>query len=64
MALTVERIQYLGRKSVIKNAPELLDENTNDATPSAPKGMLTYLQMRRCLAREDARYSLEVRCLK
>ena len=59
IGLTVERIQYLGRKSLTgstspskassnntNNTPELMDEDDE-----GPKGMLTYLQMRRCLLR-------------
>mmetsp|Transcript_12422 Transcript_12422/g.26990 ORF Transcript_12422/g.26990 Transcript_12422/m.26990 type:complete len:669 (+) Transcript_12422:293-2299(+) len=47
IALTMGRIQYLGRKSTGKNnngPPDLVVDE-------APKGMLTYLQMRRCLLR-------------
>ena len=50
IALTMDRIQYLGRKSNNNNggAPELIDESEE---AKVPKGMLTYLQMRRCLLR-------------
>lgn len=54
IALTMGRIQHLGRKSVNKNnaPPELMDEDPSTASlPNAPKGMLTYIQMRRCLLR-------------
>lgn len=45
IALTIGRIQHLGRKSVTNK------NNENAAEEDAPKGMLTYLQMRRCLLR-------------
>eukprot|EP00581_Thalassiosira_minuscula_P015041 CAMPEP_0183733630 /NCGR_PEP_ID=MMETSP0737-20130205/41607_1 /TAXON_ID=385413 /ORGANISM="Thalassiosira miniscula, Strain CCMP1093" /LENGTH=659 /DNA_ID=CAMNT_0025966917 /DNA_START=138 /DNA_END=2117 /DNA_ORIENTATION=+ len=57
MALTVERIQHLGRKSkslAKTNAPPALVNETSKkgrGEEDAPKGMLTYLQMRRCLLR-------------
>ena len=51
IALTVERIQFLGRKS---DAPLLADEapqSPPDGDDASPAGMLTYIQMRRCLLR-------------
>lgn len=52
IALTMGRIQYLGRKSSVvssssSNTPELINESSKEV----PKGMLTYIQMRRCLLR-------------
>lgn len=52
IALTMGRIQYLGRKSSAgsgNNSPELIDEEADSS--GTPNGMLTYLQMRRCLLR-------------
>ena len=51
VALTVERIRHLGRKGPapspkMVDAPELMGEDDD-----GPGGMLTYVQMRRCLLR-------------
>jgi hypothetical protein len=43
MKLTVDRIKYLGRPNKNNNEPALVDE--------APSGMLSYVEMRRCLLR-------------
>lgn len=55
ISLTIKRIQRLGRKSAsnnnnnnIKNENAAAEEENEDG---APPGMLTYLQMRRCLLR-------------
>lgn len=52
IALTMGRIQYLGRpqqQSQQQNPPKLVSEDNEEN--HVPKGMLTYLQMRRCLLR-------------
>ena len=58
IALTMGRIQYLGRKSNTNTtnnngggAPELIQDESSEEAKKVPKGMLTYLQMRRCLLR-------------
>ncbi len=58
IALTVRRIQYLGRphhqqqQSQQKNPPKIVSEDSaSEKCCGVPKGMLTYLQMRRCLLR-------------